>query len=52
VTIAALALKQSLSPKQIEIRYVVKRAVNPPLPPLPVSKPELPAFLEVKHYVN
>lgn len=46
VTIAALALKESVSNKQVEIHYVVKKAVNPPLPPLPVeSKPALPYFL-------
>lgn len=52
VAIAALALKNSSEPKAIEIRYVHKRAVNPPLPPLPMNAPQLPEFLEVKHYVN
>ena len=52
VAVAVLALKNSSGQQSIEIRYVHKRAVNPPLPPLPVNAPQLPNFVEVKHYVN
>ncbi len=51
VTVAFLALRNSMEPKEIEIRYVVKRAVNPPLPPLPVS-PKLPTFVEMGIFHN
>lgn len=48
VCIAVLALKKASEHKVIEIRYVVTRAKNPPLPPLPES-PALPWFVGGQH---
>jgi hypothetical protein len=49
VCIAALALKKASEPKTVEIRYVVTRAKNQPLPPLPSSGLELPWFVGGQH---
>lgn len=50
VAIATISLRKSSEPKTVEVRYVRTKAVNPPLPPLPIDGPSLPVFVEVKHY--
>lgn len=52
VLIAVIALKKSLEPRTLQVRYLKATPVNQPLPPLPIDSPKLPEFLEVTHYVN